>query len=228
MRKYRCLIFFFAFCSNAKAQQTDSVALPFSEWHLRINPLSFVERIGGAHIGIETNVDKHKRYYFISEYGYIFLNNGEYNAEAVANENKSRINGFETKQELRRSLHGKKSASFFGIEVHYIKASGRNAGWFGMGQPDAAGNYPYMKYQHYKEVMTSTSLAFKYISKAFLQTKKWNIEAFTGLGLVYRDIKNENAEGKLIGSDSEPLFKEDSEGIKPYLAIGIRFSVKLK
>lgn len=230
MRKWHLLLFMVMCCTAAKAQQQDTGFRAFSEWHFRVNPFSFVEKPGGLHIGFETNLDNRKRFYLVSEYGYIFINTRKFNLISSEEEkdNRNPVRGFETKQELRKSLPGKKSTSFFAVELHYLNASVSNAGWFGMGTADANGNYPYVKYHQYKESMHSGSLAFKYVAKAFPQQDRWNIEFFAGLGLIYRDINNSGAEGKLLESDSNALFKEDLQGLKPYLALGFRISLKLK
>ncbi len=209
------------------AQKNDSTGGALSEWHFRLNPSSFFEPVGGVHVGIETNLDKRKKYYVITEYGYIFINNT--GSKEKENRNNNRISGFEGKLEIRKKISSKRSGtSFLGVEAHFLNAGINNSGWFSMGTPDPSGLYPYLQYQYFRESITSQSIAGKYVWKFLEQENKWNIEFFGGLGFIYSDITYKNADGKLTQADFEPKFNMQKDGIQPYIAIGGRLLFKLK
>jgi hypothetical protein len=218
------------FCNDLRGQSTDSLARPFSEWYSRWNPVALAERMGGIHIGVETNLDQRRKYYLVSEYGYIFLNNQGSAEGQNDTKDKSRISGFETKQEIRMMTPNRKAwASFFALEVHYLQAGVKNSGWFGMEAPDATGTYPYMKYQDYTESISSTSLAVKYGTKLYAQEARFNLEAFIGFGVQYKNInKFRNAEGVLIESDKEGFFDRNGKQVLPYIPVGLRLIFRLR
>ncbi len=214
------------------AQQPDSTTKPLSQWILRFNPISFFQPVGGIQLGIETNLDSRSKYSLVSEYGYIFLNSFKmYSAEENEdNKNNGHISGFEIKQEVRMRLNSKKNpgTSFLSVEVNYQKAKLNNAGWFGMGKPDAFGLYPYFKYQDFQETSNETSIAMKYVLKSFPDNRKFNLEGFIGFGFIYKDIVYKKAEGKLVQPDKEPIFNVYNKGVNPYFPLGLRLLFKLR
>jgi hypothetical protein len=219
-----------AFQSKVSSQDKDSSARPFSEWHFRVNPFSLVEVMGGIHVGVETNLDKRRKFYLVSEYGYIFLNNRGSAEGQNDTKDKSRISGFETKQEMRIMTPNRKArASFFAAEVHYLRADVKNSGWFGMETPDASGSYPYMKYQDFTESISSTSVAIKYGTKLYAQEARFNLEGFIGFGFQHQNInKFRNAEGVLLESDKETFFNRSGIRILPYIPAGLRLTFRLR
>lgn len=232
MRGILALIFVFVHPFFVYSQVGDTTSKPpFSSWTLRFNPLSFVEPVGGIQMGVETNIGKTGKFFLVSEYGFIFINNyGQYNdSRNNVSKNTGKISGWETKQEIKIALNTKSNiASFFAIELNYLNAGINNSGWFGMGKKDATGSYPYFKYQEFRETSNEVSMALKYATRNFSDTKKFNLEGFAGVGLIYRKNNYRKSEGVLIQADLEPLFDTDKNGINPYLAAGLRLLFKLK
>ena len=220
---------FVAFCvPQVVHAQKNEISRPFSEWQLRLNPFSLFETLGGVHLGAQTNLDRNRRLDFVSEYGYLFVNNGGNRRDGASGAEKQRVSGFETKQEVRWRLDEKGSGnSFAALEVHYVHASAQNEGWFGMGNRNEAGNYPYMKYQYFDEKMKTLSAAMKYAVR-FPREGKFGGEAFAGMGLIYRHSANKNTEGKLLYPEWSPFFNEESLGTNFYLAAGFRLVYRIR
>jgi hypothetical protein len=143
-----------------KGGKTDRV---LSYWNIRINPLSVMEKWGGVLAGIETNVDKKRKLYLVSEYGVIFINDllSRQNKNSREPLNKQPLSGLKTKQELRWLIKGKKEmpVGFIALETTLQQASTRNSGWFGIGDKDLNGSYTYYKYQQFQEQVSVTSAA---------------------------------------------------------------------
>lgn len=207
-------------CLIASGQASDS-APAFSRWSIRLNPFSPLERLGGIHAGVQTNLGR--GFSFVSEYGWIFLNN--YRTSTPQDEKPSPVSGFETKQEIR---YTPKKSMFLALEVHYLSASAENSGWFGMGSVNSSGLYPYFKYQDFKETTRETSLALKIGNKLNSGQRPVGVEGFVGFGFIYRNIGYEYSEGSLYQPDRSTSFDPEDEGFQPYLCIGARILFRLK
>lgn len=206
-------------CLIASGQPVDSIPA-FSQWSFRLNPFSPLERLGGIHAGVETNLSR--RFSFVSEYGWIFLNN--FRSSSSGDEKASPVRGFETKQEIRYNLN--RSRVFLAVEVHYLSASAENSGWFGMGY--SSGQFSYFKYQDFKETTSETSVALKIVHKLKSSKRQVGMEGFAGFGFIHRNIGYENSEGSLYQPDRDMNFNVEDEGIHPYLSIGARILFRLK
>lgn len=235
MIKTICLLLILIACicirSKAVAQKNDTLFRPFSEWTLRFNPFSFIENFGGVHVGVETNLDKKKQLYLVSEYGIIFINNvGSGKGSLADQKNPNSLSGYRTKQELKWAVTrtNQRANVFVGLETNFQMVNVLNAGWFGMGRSDANGLYPYFKYQEFKEEISQLSGAIKYVQPMYFKKGRFYFEFFIGLGVLYRDVKLKNSEGALIQPDVELVYSEASQGVKPYVAGGFRLMYNLK
>ncbi|HEX6914049.1 MAG TPA: hypothetical protein VF145_02330 [Chitinophagaceae bacterium] len=211
--------------AGSASAQDSSRRAAFTRWEFRLNPLSFAERFGGLHLGVETNLDSKGKYFFVSEYGWIFLNNTSTwdSEDDLSNQNK--VRGFETKQELRKlNREQRRGSSYVGIELHYQQFRIANAGWFGMGETP----YAFYKYQSFGETACISSAAFKYIRKIAPPTSRWNMEWFAGVGVIYRDLRYAGTEGTLYDPDAKPVLSDQSTGLRPYAALGLRITLKIR
>ncbi len=216
--------------NKSAAQKKQNTYNRFSEWNIRLNPFSFIERFGGVQLGFETNLDKKRKLNVVSEYGYLFLDNKNIGSNNTYSEkNINRLSGFKTKQDLRwRYKENMSSILSIGIEFNYQKAAIVNSGWFGMGTPDAQNLYPYFKYQDFREEVVEMSSAIKYIVKTIPKKGRIGLEGFGGLGLIDKRLNHKNSQGKLVQPDAEPLLKEEMEGLKGYIALGFRIFLTVK
>lgn len=227
MRKLLIVALVYCVPTLSYSQEKQSAVPAFSEWSLRFNPASFFETLGGVHMGVETNIDRKQKWYVVSEYGVIFINNfGRYDEGVEGGRNSNRVSGFETKQELRLRLKSDGGRyHFVAMELHYLQAGIDNSGWFGMGETNP-GQYTYYKHQDFRESARETSVAVKYGGR-FLSRQRLSLEMFAGFGVIYTDISYTNTEGKLYQLDKETVFKPDKDGFAPYTALGIRLCFRL-
>lgn len=226
------IVWFVTVTNLASAQQSDSTDRSFREWYLRINPLSFFTRFGGVQLGVETILDKQAKLYLSTDVGYHFLNNtSSFLIEEHENKNSNSMVGFSVKPELKLvvSSNKKRPMGFVGLEASWLMAGVKNKGWFGMGELDATGRYPYFKYQDFKERATDIGGAIKYHHKLYFhKVKNHHLELFIGLGILNRSMKFINATGTLVQPENDVLVSDRFVGIRPQLPAGMRVLIQLK
>ena len=217
--------------SPAFAQKNEKDSTNFSQWNLRFNPIFIVEPLGGINLGIETNIDKKKKLYLVSEFGIIFINNMRERRDINEDANPVKLNGFKTTQELKYVVlqnKGRQSGAI-AIESNFLKGTQKNSGWFGMGNDNGNTSYLFFKYQNFTEQVTEISGAIKYSQKAYFGSSTFHhLEVFLGLGMINRKIENKNAEGKLVQPDHETLYSNERTELLPYLSAGLRLGINLK
>lgn len=225
MKYFICLLLFATGVGthHKLAAQNENTHNRFSQWSIRLNPLSFIERFGGVDLGFETNIDKKRRWALVSEYGYLFINNSASAGNSRTNKkNNNPLSGFKTKQEVRWILPKNEGTRAIGLELTHRQARIANEGWFGMGTPNARRLYPFFKYHNFTEEVIETSMAFKYIFKTAPKKGRLGAEGFVGLGVLNRDINYTKTEGTLVQPEAATLMDKDRATMLPYLSLGFR------